>query len=147
MKLLIPTIKKFFPDFNQRVHTEADAYDFCARHKIITIETDLINVPGQYRVHRERPIILLHKYIDRHYRNWVFHHEITHFILHPTTMATFSDEISYRKIENEANFVAAVLLMPRHICDSMKVEEIQEEFGYSRRLVLIRKYIKDNFGE
>lgn len=144
MNLLTHKISEFLPDWNERVHTEADAYAFCERNQIITIETDLISDLGEYRTYKEKPFIFLHKFIDERFRNWVLHHEIGHFILHPATCAHFSDEVQKRKIEKEANFVSAVSLMPRHILEDKTLAEIQEEFGYPRKIILYRKFILDS---
>ena len=145
MELLKPSIKKALPSWNKQVHGETDALVFCEQKRIFTKDTDLIDDLGEYRVHREKPCILLHSYIEKSYRAWVYFHEIGHFILHPTECAQFSDAVTRRKIEKEAHFVAAVALIPTFILKKMRLEEIQEEFGYPRRLILLRKVIYDNY--
>lgn len=146
MKLLIPTIKKFLPDWNKKIHTEADAFDFCERNAVATLETDLIKDLGEYRIRNGNPIILLHKFVSFRYRNVVFQHEIGHFILHPTTAAKYSDEVTKRKIEKEANFVAAVAVLPRYILDTKTLAEIADEFNIPRKVILFRKLIRDMEG-
>ncbi len=145
MKLLTPTILKFLPDWNTKIHTEVDAADFCASNGIISIETDLINDSGEYRIYREKPFILINKFLEARNRAWVYFHEIGHYILHPTTCAKFSDAVTKRKIEREAHFVAAVALLPTFILETKTLCEIQEEFGYPRKMILLRKYIFDTY--
>lgn len=145
MNLLIPTIKKFLPDWNRRVHTAADADAFCELHDIVSLDTDLIDDSGEYKTRRENPVILIHKFIDWRYRNWVFFHEIGHFILHPTIAAKFSDAVTKRKIERQAHFVAAVALMPKSLVRNKTLAEIADEFNCPRKLILLRKEFYDDF--
>lgn len=147
MQLLIPTIKEYLPDWNERIHTEIDAYDFCAKHKIITLDSEHIEELGEYRIRNDKPYIILHKFILDRYRNWVFHHEIGHFILHPTSCASFSDNVQKVKVEKEAHFVSAIALIPRCILETKKLPEIADEFGFPHKVILFRKWIYDNFGK
>ncbi len=144
MELLKPTVKRALPSWNKQIHGENEAIVFCEEKTIFTKETDLIDDLGEYRIHQDKPCILIHSFIERNYRAWVYFHEIGHYILHPTECAQFSDVVIKRKIEKEANFFAAVALIPTFVLRKMKLEEIQEEFGYPRRLILLRKYIYDN---
>ena len=143
MKLLTKPILKFLHGWNERVYTEADAYEFCTSNRIVAVETDLIEDLGEYKVYKEKPFIFLHKFIDWRYRNWVYFHEIGHYILHPTSSAHFSDAVTKRKIEREANFVAAVALMPNRLITSRTFSEIVEEYNYPKKLIVIRKEIYD----
>lgn len=146
LKTLAPTIRRFLPDWNNRVHTEADGYEFCERFDVATLDTDLIRDLGEYRIRNGSPIILLHKFTSNRYRNVVFQHEIGHFILHPTTAAKYSDEVTKRKIEKEANFVAAVAVLPRYVIDTKTLAEIADEFNVPRKVILFRKLIRDTEG-
>lgn len=145
MKLLTPAILKYLPDWNKRVHFESDALAFCAANDVIAIETDLITDLGEYRLHREKPFILINKFLEARHRAWVYFHEIGHFILHPTTCAKFSDAVTKRKIEREAHFVAAVALLPQYVLNTKNLCEIQDEFSFPRRLILLRKEIYDTY--
>ncbi|HEY8562830.1 MAG TPA: ImmA/IrrE family metallo-endopeptidase [Pyrinomonadaceae bacterium] len=146
MNLFIPTILKFLPDWNKRIHTELDAIKFCDRHKIILHETEAIDDLGEYRFYRNRHCILIHKYIENNYRPWVLWHEIAHFILHPTTAASFCDNQTKHKIEKEAHFVAALSLMPTYIVELKTVRELQYDFGYPKRFIFLRKEVHDLYG-
>lgn len=144
MKHISKKISQYFPGWNKRIHTEQDAYDFCDRHEITVHETLSINDLGEYRVHKGYPFILLHKFISDRYRTWVLFHEITHFILHPTVISKFSDEVTKRKAEKEANFVSAILMMPKPFICKKTLAEIQEELGCARKIILYRKVLADS---
>lgn len=143
MKTITRLVSKYFPDLNKRIHYERDALDFCDRHGVIIHETTNINDLGEYRMYKGQPFILLHKFTNSRYRVWVLFHEITHYILHPTSIAQFSDEVTKRKIEKEANFIAALLMMPKPFIARKTLIEIQDELACARKLVLIRKEIAD----
>lgn len=71
MKLLADTITFHFPDWNKRVITADEVYDFCESNGARIIKTDLIDGLGEYRVHRDKyPVILIHEYIKSVYFNW-----------------------------------------------------------------------------
>lgn len=145
MENLIPIIHKYLPHWNLKIHGENEGFAFCRQNKIATLETDLIEDLGEYRLHDGKPIILLHKFVSFRYRNWVFQHEIGHFIAHPTTAASFSDEVTKRKIEKEANFIAAVSMIPKYILETKTLCEIADEFNVPRKVILFRKYIYDTY--
>lgn len=140
---LIPLIKRYIPDWNLRPRSELDAESFCEEYGIIRHDTDLITDLGEYRQRQGRPVILLQKYISNRYRNVVLHHEIGHFICHPTIVARFSDEVLKRKVEKEANFVAAVSLLPNYIMRTKTLAEIADEFNVPHKTILFRRYIYD----
>lgn len=142
MKNITQILPQYFPDWNKRIHYDKDAYDFCDQREIIIHETLNVDVGG-YRIHKGQPFILLHKYLDSRYRTWVLFHEIAHYILHPTLIAQFSDEVVKRKVEKEANFVSAILMMPKPFIDKKTLAEIQDELGCARKIILYRKVICD----
>jgi Zn-dependent peptidase ImmA (M78 family) len=146
MKLLAHTIRFHFPEWNKRVLIEDEVIDFCRSPGAVILETDLIDDLGEYRVHRDvQPFILIHKFIARRYRLWVLMHEAAHFILHPTAYAKFSDSNLRRKIEKEANFFAAVALIPQYLLRTKTLCEIEDEFGYLRQMIMLRKRIFDTY--
>lgn len=145
MKLLIPKILEFLPDWNNRIYTENDAEDFCERHDIIRVDSEFLDDLGEYRTRKGYPVILLHKFVSLRYRNLVLQHEIAHFILHPTISARYADEVAKRKFEKEANFVAAVALIPKHIIETKTLTEIADEFNIPIKTVLFRREIFDTY--
>lgn len=144
MNQLTSAILKHFPDWNKRVHTERDAEEFCEKRGVIVIETDLIDDLGEYLVRREKPVILLHKFIAREYRTWVFLHECGHEMFHSPLNCRFST-ITRRKVELQANLVAAVALIPVELLRTKTLWEIKEEYDYPQKLVLLREYIWNTF--
>jgi Zn-dependent peptidase ImmA (M78 family) len=144
MNLLKDKILTYFPHWNERVHTEKDGDLYCQKRGAIKIETDLIDDLGEYRVQRGHPIILLHSFVTDNYRNWVFLHECGHDLFHSPLSCKFSHHVR-RKIEFEANVVAAVALIPVGILRTKTLWEIQDEYLYPRKLILLRKYIWDNY--
>lgn len=144
MNHITEAVSKHFPQLNKRRHVERDAYEFCERNGIIVHETLLINDLGEYRMHKGVPFILLNKFITDRYRTWVLFHEIAHYILHPTEISNFSDEVTKRKAEKQANFVAALLMMPKPFIRKKTLAEIQDELGCARKIILYRKDICDN---
>lgn len=143
MKSLAPRILDVLPDWNRRIHFEDDAERVCADFGVIRIDTDLITDLGEYKIRDGFPVILIQKFISSRYRNLVLHHEIGHFILHPATAARFSDAVTKKKIEKEANFVAAVAILPRYILEIKTLAEIADEFNIPHKIILFRKWILD----
>lgn len=133
------------PDWNSRALNYSDGLTFCTARRIILLETDLITDSGEYRLYKDRHFIFLHKFIDERFKAWVLWHEIAHFILHPVSIAQFSDSVTKRKIEKEANFVSAIALMPASILLTKTLGEVQEEYGYPTRLIYLRKWIYDSY--
>lgn len=145
MKFLTSKILEFLPDWNKRIHTEANAYKFCQENRIITLDSENIDDLGEYRLKDEKPVIIIQRFISSRYRNFVLHHEIGHFILHPASAARFSDEVVKNKIEKEANFAAAVAMLPKHIVEMKTLTDIAYEFNIPRKVILFRKWIYDNY--
>jgi len=147
MNLLAHRITYHFPDWNQRIITAEEIYDFCEANGARVIKTDLIEGLGEYRVHRDiYPVILINEYIKSTYYAWVLFHEAAHFLLHPISHAKFSDRNQMRKIEHEANLFAAVALIPQQLMMMKEAWEIEEVFGYPRQLIMLRKKIFDDYG-
>ena len=145
MHHLIPKVLEYFPYWNQIVHREeTHGQIFLQTRGILKIETDLIEDLGEYRVRSGKPVILLHKFLTRQYRPWVFFHECGHDMFHSPLSCTFSTDMR-KKIETEANIVAAVALIPVEVLRTKHAWEIQEEYGYPLKLILFRKYIYDTY--
>lgn len=144
MNLIAQRIKEIFPHWNKRSFTEIEAYEFCEKEKIILVETDLIDAPGEFRIHREKPFILIHKFIQEHMRAWILWHEIAHYVLHSPLSAKFSAS-TVRIIDLQANYVAVVALIPKKLLKTKTLFEIQDEFGFPKNLIMLRKEIYDTF--
>jgi Zn-dependent peptidase ImmA (M78 family) len=144
MNLLKKRILQVFPDWNQRVHTEAEAEEYCIKRGIVRIDTDLIDDLGEYRVYKGKPFIMLHKFVTNRNRSWVLTHEVGHDILHSPLSCKFSTGTRL-KIEKEANIFSAVFLIPRFLVEMRSLAEIEEEYSYPRDVIMIRKWLYDSF--
>lgn len=142
MNLLIRKVTQRLPYWNKIVHGLPEAYDYCERFLVGKIETDEIDDLGEYRIYKETPMILIHKYVQRNYLPWVWWHEIGHDLLHFPLTCKFSKGSS-NKIEKEANIVAAVSLIPNWLIRTKTLFEIQDEYGYPREIIEFRKEIYD----
>lgn len=144
MELLKEKVLRCLPEWNKRIYTEIDAYEYCETKLIGTIETNLIKDLGEYRMHRGLPMILIHKFASANHRSWILWHEIGHDIFHTPLSCKFSP--TFRSIiEKEANIVAAVALIPLPLMKKKKFHEIHEEFNYPKKLIELRKSIFDNY--
>lgn len=143
MNLLERKVKEKLPYWNLKVHGITEAEEYCERNLVGQIRTDLIADLGEYRIYKETPMILIHKFVSWQYLPWVFWHEIGHDILHFPLTCNFSKG-TRKKIEKEANIIAAVALIPLWVLKTKNLYEIQEEFGYPRELILLRKEIYEH---
>lgn len=133
------------PDWSKRVLTEKDFFEFCAAREIIFCETDLVEGFGEYRVHQERNFIILHKYAIKNWRLWILYHELGHYLLHYPSTAGFSDSTT-RKMDWEANTVAAVALIPLQLLKQKTFFEIHDEYNYPKQLIKLRVEIYQRLG-
>jgi Zn-dependent peptidase ImmA (M78 family) len=76
---------------------------------------------------------------------WIFLHEIFHRRAHFQAMSHFSP-LMEEKNDAEANFFAAVALMPRWSLRHRTVDDICAEYELPRPLVEIRKSIAERYG-
>lgn len=142
MRHLTDIARKYFPDFNRRVHTLDDLSNFADSQRIIVKETDLIEAPGEYRVFEKQPFIFIHKFARENFKPWIFAHETGHFILHDITYSTFSRSIK-RKVEFEANVFASVLLLPKFLLRTKTLYDLQDEYGHPKDFIMFRKDLSD----
>lgn len=135
-------LKKHFPKWNKVIHTEDDAREFCKKNKVCICETTKVNF-GKYTQYKGYDFILINPKLSPAMRLWVLWHEIAHFLLHSPETSNFSQS-TIRKNDREANWVAAILLMPKNLIKNKTRTALQEEYGYLAELIEIRKYIIDN---
>lgn len=124
------------PEWNVRALTEADFWDYCDTAKIIVREIPL-EQPGCRIVHRGQSHIFLSDQLRGVERLHVMYHELGHHWLHPPRVQFFRGW--NKKIELEANTVAACALIPRTMLAHYWPSEIIEEFGYPASLIEFRK--------
>ena len=142
MEFLTQAIRRHFPDWNKRVHSVSELSTFSDLSEIIVKETDLISDLGEYRVHKKQPFIFIHKYAAENFKPWVFAHETGHFCLHDINSAKFSI-LGKNKVEIEANIFACVFFIPRHLVLTKTVFDLQYEYNYPKKLIMLRKNLFD----
>lgn len=132
------------PEWNERVLTSDDFYDFSQREKVRIVESDLFRYKGEYYIRKNTSFILLQKNLKQPEKLWVGFHELGHHLLHYPVTHHFSKGI-YRKMDREANYFAAISLMPTDLIKKETFGEIYEEFNYPKQLIELRKEIYDHY--
>lgn len=125
--------------WGKRVLSESDARDYCRLHKVYIVD-DPKQPYGRIMFHKGYVFILINPNLDRGSWLWVLFHEIGHHALHAPQSGRFSKLIR-RKADREANYIAAIALMPRQIVEGRTIEQVHYEFGYPIELVKIRYQI------
>lgn len=123
-------------ELNERVQHEDKALEFCSRHKIYIVE-DRRQKYGKLKFYKGYVFLLINPDLSKGWRLWVLWHEIGHFIFHSPRSSSFSISTK-RKNDREANYVAALVLIPKDIIEMFTPGEIQEEYGYPMELIQIR---------
>lgn len=135
-------IKKKLPEWNERILTEDDFYEYCWRDKVRVMESNLFKNKGEYTIHQNICFILLSKKLNFGEKLWVGFHELGHHLLHYPVPHRFSKGYC-RRMDREANFFAAIALIPTRLIESKTLGEIAEEYNHPNRLIEIRKQIYD----
>lgn len=143
--ILSTIIKKKLPQWNERIFNNDDLPLLASETKVGLIEAP-IKHKGEYTCRSGFPIIVLKQSMPRALQLWVGLHEIGHHLLHYPTAHRFSKSI-YSKSDSEANFFAAIAMMPTELCRIMTPAEIAEHYGYPTEIIEIRRLITENFGQ
>lgn len=142
--ILSRIIKKKLPDWNERIFTAADLDWLCPKVEVRIIERDSFRLRGEYTVEeknkRKYSFILIKKTLKLKDKLWIAYHEIGHHLLHHPVPHKFSKSL-VKKMDREANYFAAIALMPTKLIAEKNFGEIFEEFGYPKKLIEIRKEI------
>ncbi len=143
--LLSQIINKKLPEWNSRVLTEADFYAICRAQKVRVMESELFKFKGEYSIHEGIPFILINKKLGAGEKLWTCFHELGHHLLHyPTPKHRFAKTL-WNKFDREANYFAAIALVPTAIIKNKTAAEIISEFDYSKELLTIRKAIYEAY--
>jgi Zn-dependent peptidase ImmA (M78 family) len=135
--MFIPDIAiEKIPNWGEQMLLEDKALEFCGKHKIYIVE-DARQKFGKLKFYKGYVFILINPKLNLAMRLWVLWHEIGHFCLHEPVTASFSKSTK-RKHDREANYVAAVALIPLSVIMFQTPEEIQEQYGYPTELIQIR---------
>lgn len=124
--------------------TDDDLSALCEREKVEIAENGSFKFKGEYVIYDAIPFILLRPDLKREMKLWVGLHEFGHHLLHYPVNHRFSKGI-VRKMDREANFFAAIALMPTWLIASKTLGEIIEEYNYPKQLIRIRKEIYDTY--
>lgn len=141
--ILSQILKKKVSFWNSRVLTEDDFFLICEQTKCSVIES-AIKSKGEYLIYQGKPFIIFRKGLKGTLRLWVGLHELGHHLLHYPVNHRFSRGTIHR-MDREANFFAAIAMMPTALITQKTLDEIVEEYNYPREIVLIRKEIYENF--
>lgn len=141
--ILAHIIKKKLPAWNSRVLRYRDIPDLCHEARCGFIEGPSKH-KGEYVIRRGLPLIVLKQDLRHELRDWVPMHELGHHLLHYPVPHKFSRGV-YTKADREANFFAAIALMPTVLCRQMTPDEIIAEYGYAPEIVQIRLEITEHF--
>lgn len=142
--ILSQIIKKRLPEWNERIFSAADLDWLQSRLQVRIVERNEFRRRGEYTL-KERnnkifPFILIKKTVNLKDKIWIAYHEIGHHLLHHPVPHKFSKSL-VKKMDREANYFAAIALMPTRLIAEKTFGEIVEEYGYPKKLIQIRKDI------
>lgn len=144
MRFFLPdTITGRVPGWNQRIYGAEAAAELANNLRVGVVECDL-QARGEYFLHGGQPIIAIRQGLGQGLRLWVILHEIGHHLLHAPVPHKFSPSIT-QKQDAEANFFAAVALMPGWLCSGSTPAEIAAAFDYPAEIIEIRRQISELF--
>jgi|SRR6185503_7676452 len=123
-------------DWNQRVLT-IDDFDRLCELEDVAVEKRETGFPGLYTRRDGRPVITISPAVLPRARGWVLWHEMGHVLLHDPGCAFFYR--NDRKLERQADLVAACALIPRPLLEKASLSEIREEYRYPIELCELRQ--------
>jgi Zn-dependent peptidase ImmA (M78 family) len=142
--ILSQLLKKKTPDWNSVVWTEDKFLQTSAEMKVRVIESESIKAKGEYVIYKNVSFIVLRPKLPLQLRLWVGLHELGHHLLHFPVNHKFSKSVT-RKFDREANFFAAIALLPTFVVENKTLGEIIDEYNYPKILTTIRKEIYDAY--
>lgn len=141
--ILSSIIKKKLPLWNERMFRYEDLPAICSRLRTGYVEAP-VRHKGEYTVYDGVPFVIVREDLSEAMKTWVGLHEIGHHLLHYPTAHKFSKSIN-SKADREANFFAAIAMMPTELCMSTTPAEVEEQFGLPPEIVAIRREITEVF--
>lgn len=140
---LTEVIKYKIPEWNCKIFSLEDIPGLCNALKVGYVEAAIAPL-GEYVIYNGIPIIVVKKNLGRPLSLWVVLHELGHHLLHHPLTHHFS-KTSLSRLDYEANFFAAIAMMPTHLCRAMSPSEIKEFYGYPEKIIEIRREITELF--
>lgn len=139
--ILSSIIKKRFPLWNERIFQYDDLPTICSELQAGYIEAP-VRHRGEYTVYNGVPFVIVRSDLSEAMKAWVGLHEIGHHLLHFPTSHKFSKSIN-TKADREANFFAAIAMMPTELCRRTTPADVEEQFGLPPEIVAIRREITE----
>jgi len=133
-------IRKIVKRLIRRAGTN-NPFEICKDLDIYIKYKDLGNVLGFFKYHRRQKFIYINNRLCPEKAKQVCAHELGHVILHPCVNTVFLDICTYavtEKIENEANILAAELLITdKDVLEhkEQSIESIAGVLGVNKKLV------------
>lgn len=131
--------------WNRRVLTERDFVRICRRERVEVLEAPL-HRSGLYLFLDGRPYIVLNVNLRGIQRLHVAFHELAHHLLHAPCPLGFYGALPLHKCEREAEALALCALIPEPLLRRMLIDDIIEEYGYTREMLWRRLKVLDEFG-
>lgn len=141
--ILSQIIRKKLLDWNKKVFTYEDFEFICEREKVCIVVLNN-REKGEYCFRYEQPVILIKDKLKTNEKTWVAFHELGHHFLHYPAPHRFSRG-TFRKMDREANYFAAIALIPTYLVKSLTLDEILEDYNYPNELIKIRKEIYEEY--
>lgn len=142
--ILSQILKRKVPDWNERILNDDDFYLTCERSAVNVIENENLKCKGEYTIYKNVSFIVLKKGLKPEMLRWVGFHELGHHLLHYPVNHRFSKSL-YRRMDREANYFAAIALIPTRVVEVQSFDEIVNEYNYPAELITIRKEIYDTY--
>lgn len=142
--ILSQIIRKKLPEWNKRIFGADDLDKLSLALNVPIIESDEAKSKGEYLLIENLPLILLKPKLKLAEKIWVSYHEIGHHLLHYPVPHRFSKSLQ-RRMDREANFFAAIALIPTRLVETKTFGEIVEEYNYPKDLILVRKEIYETY--
>jgi Zn-dependent peptidase ImmA (M78 family) len=130
------------PEWNVRVLTEDDFYQYCDEARIVVRDVPL-EQPGLSFSRDGNTQIFINDELRGVERLFVGFHELAHYWLHPPGVRMFFGWS--KQIELEADIVAACALIPKTALTHYWPSEIAELYGYPHELVARRCEVFDKW--
>lgn len=141
--ILNSILKKKVPVWNDLIFNE-DAVDHLIQIlELPIVEDENAKAKGEYCVDDDGfSFIILKPNLKNPLKVWIILHEIGHHLLHHPVPHKFSKGTK-RKMDWQANYFAAIALIPTKLVESKTFGEIEEEYNYPKALINLRKRIYD----
>lgn len=141
--ILTSLVQKKFSQWNEFVCDEETARQICFKERVRVV-TAQIRARGEYLLYKKAPVIVLKENLPANWRAWVLWHELAHHWLHHPGNYRFHEKV-LRKFDFEANYVAAVALIPTDLLKKHSIDEIIAEYNYPKELKPVREFIANYY--